>query len=79
VQPQSNWGDLNRFASSVGLDKNYVRSYQFRAARQLTGYPSLPKISTDELKRMEAEMISAFQGRDSSISGMNFGIFLATF
>ena len=34
VQPSVNWGDLGRFDSSGGFDRKYVRSYQFRIARQ---------------------------------------------
>ena len=34
AQPSVNWGDLGRFDSSGGFDRKYVRSYQFRVARQ---------------------------------------------
>ena len=34
IQPSVNWGDLGRFDTSGGFDRKYVRSYQFRIARQ---------------------------------------------
>ena len=35
IQPSVNWGDLGRFDTSGGFDRKYVRSYQFRIARQV--------------------------------------------
>ena len=56
IQPSVNWGDLGRFDTSGGFDRKYVRSYQFRIARQVIEYPCVPKMNAEQLRRLEREM-----------------------
>ncbi len=61
-QPAVSWGDPRRFDGlTAGWDRKYVRSFQFRVARQVSGYPSLPSMTLEQLRKMEKEMMSAFQ------------------